>query len=214
MQAYQGRIHPSQPRVFNHSLDWRFLLPLLTVDKTMVFFEDDVDFSQTLLHIGIPVTNQASFLDIGQRVPNDVDSLVLPFGVPLRWVGKEQADQIEFFRSMRKLMSDTGHLLVGFNNSGIYGLNDQTKYHSSKPHRVSSQLYEAGFKIIKVFGVMPTLNIPEYIFDLNAKPFYFTLQHRFKRKPIVLKLLQLLSYTPALTWLSDFLPCYFIVANG
>ena len=180
----------------------------------MVFFEDDFDFSQTLVRIGIPLTNHASFLDVGERRENDVTSVVLPFGVPLRWVGKEQADQIEFFRSMRKLMSSTGHLLVGFNNARNDRLNAPTRYHSSSPGRVTSQLQEAGFKIIKVFGVMPNLNIPEYIFDLNAKPVHFALQHRFRRKPILANLLQLLAQTMGVVRLSDFLPCYFIVANG
>jgi hypothetical protein len=213
MQAYPQHIHQSQPRVFNYSLDWRFLLPLSNADKIFVFLEDDPDFGQTLEQVGIPVSNQLSFLNIEQKEKKESASLVLPFGLPLRWVGREPADQIEFFRSMRKLMDDNGNLLVGFNNSWTYRSSLRTQYHPSTPRRIASQLQEAGFKTIKVFGVISNLSIPEYIFDLNAKPVYFALQHRFKRKPVLLNLLQLLSHTIGLTGISDFLPCYFVLAT-
>jgi len=213
MQPDPQRIHQSQPRVFNYSLDWRFLLPLSNPDKIFVFLEDDSDFSQTLEQIGIPVSNQLSFLNIEQKEKKESASFVLPFGLPVRWVGREQSDQIEFFRSMRKLMDENGNLLVGFDNSWNYRSRTQTKYQPSTPRRVVSQLQKAGFKTIKVFGVISNLSIPEYIFDLNAQPLYFALQHRFKRKPVLLNLLQLLSGTIGLTGISDFLPCYFAVAT-
>lgn len=213
MQSDQQRLHQSHPRVFNYSLDWRFLLPLSNTDKLFVFLENDPDFGQTLEQVGIPVSNQLSFLNIEQKEKTDSASFVLPFGLPVRWVGREQADQIEFFRSMRKLMDDNGNLLVGFNNSWTYCSSPQIKYHPSTPGRVVSQLQKAGFKTMKVFGVISNLSIPEYIFDLNARPVYFALQHRFKRKPILLNLLQLLSSTIGLTGISDFLPCYFVRAT-
>src|ERR1044071_17217 len=140
MQSDQQRIHQSQPRVFNYSLDWRFLLPISKVDKIFVFLQDDYDFSQTLEQIGIPATNQLSFLEIEQKEKKESASFVLPFGLPVRWVGKEQTDQIEFFRSMRKLIGEGGNLLVGFNNSLNDRSSPQTKYHSSTHRRVISQL--------------------------------------------------------------------------
>lgn len=212
MQLNQQSIGRQPPRVFSYSLDWRFLLPLSNANKTFVFFEDDFDFSQTLEQVGIPVSNQFSFLDIERKEKSDAASFVFPFGLPVRWVGKEQADQTEFFRSMRQLIGDTGNLLVGFNNSWGYRTNAQTRYHSSTSRRITSQLRKAGFKTIRVLGVIPTLNIPEYIFDLNTQTIYFALQHRFKRKPIILNLIQLLSYTVGLVHISDFLPCYFVLA--
>jgi hypothetical protein len=213
MQLDQQPVHGLQPRVFKYSLDWRFLLPLSDPDKTFVFFEDDLDFSQTLEQVGIPVSNQLSLLDIERKEKSAAASFVFPFGLPVRWVGKEQADQIEFFRSMRKLIGDTGNLLVGFNNLWNYRSRTLTKYHFSTPSRMISQLQQAGFKMIKVFGVMPTLSISEYIFDLGDYPVYFALQHRFKRKPIRFYLLQLLSHTLGIESVSDFLPCYFVVAT-
>lgn len=212
MQLDQQRIYRPQPRVFNHSLDWRFLLPLSNPEKIFVLFEDDFDFGLTLEKAGIPVSNQLSFLDIERKEKSEAASFVFPFGLPVRWVGKESSDQIEFFRSMRQLIGEAGNLLVGFNNSWSYPPNAQTKYHSSTSRRITAQLQTAGFKTIKVLGVIPSLEIPEYIFDLNTQPIYFALQHRFKRKPILLNLIQLLSHTIGLAYLSDFLPCYFVLA--
>jgi hypothetical protein len=213
MRSDQHRIHKSQPRVFNHSLDWRFFLPISNVDKIFVFLEDDSDFSQTLQHVGIAASNQLSFLEVEQKEKREFASFVLPFGLPVRWVGKEQTDQIEFFRSMRMLMSDTGNLLVGFNNSWNDRSSSQTKYHASTHPRVISQLQKAGFKTIKVFGVISNLSIPEYIFDLNAASMYFALEHRFKRKSVLLNLLQLVSHTIGVTSISYFLPCYYVIAT-
>jgi hypothetical protein len=190
------------------------LLPISRPDKTFVFVEDDSDFSQTLRQVGIPDSNQLSFLDIEQNEKKESASFVLPFGLPVRWVGKEQSDQIEFFRSLRKLMGDNCNLLVGFHNSWNYRARSPAKYHSSTPRRASSQLQKAGFKAIKVFGVISNLSIPEYIFDLNDRSMYFAMQHRFKRKPVLLNLLSLLSDTTGVTLVSDFLPCYFIGAAG
>jgi len=212
MQSDQQGVHQFQPRVFNYSLDWRFLLPLSTPDKVFVLFEENSDFCQTLEQVGIPISNQLSFLDIEQKQKNQVNSLVLPFGVPVHSVSGEEADQVEFFRSMRKLISEHGNLLLGFNNSRGYRSRTQTQYYSSTLQRTTSQLQKAGFKAAKVFGVVPDLNIPEYIFDLTARPLYFALQHRFKRKPIILNLLQLLSSTAGVMSISDFLPGYFVSA--
>jgi hypothetical protein len=164
------------------------------------------------VHVGIPVSNQLSFLDIDQKEKNQVNSLVLPFGMPVHWVSGEAADQVEFLRSMRKLISEHGNLLVGINNSRGYRSQTSTQYYSSTLQRMTSQLQKAGFKAVKVFGVIPDLNVPEYIFDLNARPLYFALQHRFKRKPVILNLLQLLSYAAGPMRLSDYLPGYFIAA--
>ena len=213
MQLDQKSTSRSQPRVFNYSLDWRFLLPLSNHEKILVLFEKDPDLCQTLEYVGIPASNQLSFLDIEQRPRNEANSLVLPFGLSVQWVSGEPVDQIEFFRSIHKLISDHGNLLLGFNNSRVYRSNIAKKYYSSTPQRMTAQLQRAGFKAITVFGVIPNLKIPEYIFDLNSHAADFALQHRFKRKRVLLNLLQLLSYPAGGIRLSDFLPGYFVAAT-
>jgi hypothetical protein len=113
---------------------------------------------------------------------------------------------------MRQSIGDAGHLLVGFNNSRGGRSDPQTKYYFSTPHRITHQLQRAGFKVMKVFGVIPSLCIPEYIFDLNSQTINFALQHRFKRRPVLSALLQVLSRSTGLFFISEFLPCYFVLA--
>jgi hypothetical protein len=212
MQNRPELTRQSPPRVFHYSLDWRFLLPLSNLENTFVFFEDDGEFSQTLEHIGIPSANHLTFLDIGQRETSGAATFILPFGVPLRWVGKDPEDQIEFFRSLKTAMGDFGSLLVGFKNSWNDRSTGPSEYYTSTPGQITARLQMAGFKTTTVFGVIPDLSIPEYIFELNNSPMTFALQHRFKRKPLVTTLLQLLSYTLGAQRLAMFMPCYFVIA--
>ena len=203
---------PPQPRVFHYSLDWRFLLPISDPGKIRVVSEERADFNQTLEQAGIPVADQLSFSDLRQDERNNIQSLVIPFGLPVRWVGEEQEDQIEFYRSMRRLICPDGYLLVGFENGWKFRSGNQSKYHSSTPRRITYRLHKAGFKSIKIFGAIPNLCIPEYIFDMNTQATRFVLHHRFRRKPIMLNVMQLLSRTIGWTRISTFLPCYFAVA--
>ena len=213
MQPDRRGIYRSEPRIFRYSLDWRFLLPLSNPDRLFIIFENERDFCQTLEHVGIPVSNQFSFLDIERKPQKEAGSFVFPFGLSVNWVSAEPVDQIEFFRSMRTLMGEHGNLLVGFNNAAVNRSRTPTKYYASTPQRMTSQLQKAGFQAIRVFGAIPNLNIPEYMFDLDGRSLSFALQHRFKRKPILLHLLQLFSYAAGVTRLFDLLPCYFIGAT-
>ena len=154
----------------------------------------------------------ADYLEFKQ-IENNIYSLVLPFGLPLRWVSANQAHQVEFFRSMRGFLDSSGYLLIGFNNSWNFRSTTQAKYHASTPRRIAYQLHQAGFKAIKVCGVMPNLRVPEYIFDLNAQAIHFALHHRFRRKPALLKFLQRFSAILGWTRIPAFLPAYFAVAT-
>jgi len=210
MQTRPQNVLAPQPRVFNYSLDWRFLLPITDAGRIRVIVGEDSELSQTLEQVRISVSNH--FSEIKQTGADHVQALVLPFGLPVRWVGSKQGDQIEFYRSIRHLIDPGGYLLVGFNNSRNFYSNIESKYHPSTPRYITNDLTAAGFKSIKIFGAIPNLSIPEYIVDLDAQAIQFALQHRFRRKPIVLNSLQLLSR--ALSWarISTFLPCYFAVA--
>jgi len=200
-------------RVFNYSLDWRFLLPSDAGGKIRVVLEkDDTDLSEALERVGIPVANQFSFSDINQNGKSSAESLVIPFGLPVRWVGAKQEDQLESYRSIQRLIGPGGYLLMGFNNSWDFRSKTQSNYHSSTPRRVAYQLKQAGFKSIKIFGAIPNLSIPEYIFDLNVQAIRFALSQCLRRKPAALNILQVLSRTIGLAGISNFLPCYFAVA--
>ena len=211
MQTQPQPALSSPPRVFQYSLDWRFLLPISDSAKIRVVAEEDRELGEALDQIGISVFNPLSTADVKQ-IETSIYSLVLPFGLPVRWVGANQQDQVEFFRSLRGFIDSNGYLLIGFHNSFYFGSTARANYHSSTPRRIGDQLHQAGFKVLKVLGALPNLSIPEYIFDLNAQAIRFALQHRFRRKPALLKMLQRSSRILGWSRMSNFLPSYFAVA--
>lgn len=212
MQTKLQQIRSSQPRVFKYSLDWRFLLPIADAGKIRVVLEEDVDFSQTLGQVGIPISNQSSFSDLKQTGRDATESLALPFGLSAHWVNAQQEDQIEFYRSVRRLICPNGYFLIGFENFWKPRSNALLKYYPSTPRRVAYQLNQAGFRSIKFFGALPNLSNPEYIFALNDQAIHFALQHRFRRKPTLLNILRVVSYAISWSRVSAFLPGYFAVA--
>ena len=67
---------------------------------------------------------------------------------------------------------------------------------------------------VKMYGAMPDLRIPEYIFDLDPRALDFAARNRFRRKPAVLQGLRVLAATIGLQRITNFLPCYFAVATA
>ena len=198
------------PRVFNYSLDWRFLLPTSDPKNVFLVFEEDIDFRQTLERVGIHAAQQLSFTDLQDCKRDRFPVLVLPFGLPMR----VEADQVEFYFSLRGYIESGGYLLVGFNNVLNLRARSQTKYQSSTPHRVARELMQAGFTSVKIYGAMPNLSIPEYMFDLEPRTVRFAFLNRFRRKPAVLKALRFLRGATSWKRISKFLPCYFAVGTA
>ena len=214
MQPLPQIVASASPRVFHYSLDWRFLLPVADLNKGCFLFEEDIDFSQTLEHVGIHTSQQLSFSDFKSRNSNSFPFLAMPFGLPIGWVGAQNADRVEFYSSIRRFIELGGYLLVGFNNSLNWRAHHGAKYHSSTPQRATNELIQAGFKSVEIFGAMPDLQIPEYIFELDPRTLRFALQNRFRRKPAALRVLHVLSGILGWKSLSYFLPCYFAVATA
>ena len=203
-----------QPRVFNFSLDWRFLLPMADPGKVRLLVQADTDFSETLEQVGIHASQQLSFSELRQDKTKDVQSFVMPFGLPVGWVGAKHEDQVVFFSSVRGRIAPDGYLLVGFNNVWNLRVHSKSKHHPSTPRRVTAQLKQAGFRSVSLFGAMPNLAIPEYVFDLDSQAIQFALRNRFRRKPAALQILRALEGTIGLKRISKFLPCYFAVATA
>src|SRR5512142_388918 len=97
------------PRVFRHSLDWRFLLPISDPAKLYVAFEDEPGFHEVLDHVGVPVSNRKSLSNFKPGEENDIYSFALPFGLSTRWVSNGQEEQIEAYRSIRRLLCPGGY---------------------------------------------------------------------------------------------------------
>lgn len=212
MQTIQRSLQAAQPRVFRYSLDWRFLLPATPAGSVYVIAEDEPELGAALERVGIPVSNYLSFSEIGQSGRQQARALVLPFGLPVRWVGENQADQIEFYRSLGRLLEPGGSLLIGFNNARNSVPSVPGRYHISKPHRVMDRLAQAGFQSIKIYGAMSDLNIPEYVFDLRGRAMNFAMHQRFQRKRAVRMGIQLLGLLIGWRRIAEFLPCYYAVA--
>jgi len=212
------RLHPHTdtappPRVFNYSLDWRFLMPLADPRKVCLLFEEDADFSQTLEQVGFHVSQKLSLSELKHHKTNSFQVIVIPFGLSVGWAGAGQEDRVEFYSSVRRFIDSDGYLLVGFNNVLNWRANFQTNYYSSTPRRIADELKQAGFNSVKMFGAMSNLQIPEYIFDLDPRAIQFVLQNRFRRKPAILQVLRFLSGTVGWKRASHLLPCYFAVAT-
>ena len=199
----------SAPQVFNYSLDWRFLLPLVDLQNGRVLFEEDADFTQTLEQVGILPGQQLSFSDIRGLKDEHFPFLALPFGLP---TGRTTEDRVAFYSSLRRFIEADGHLLVGFSNALHWRTGSPANYRTSTPRRIASELSAAGFKSVKIFGAMPDLKIPEYIFDLDPRTVQFALQNRFRRKPALLQALHVLAGAIGMHRMSNFLPGYFAVA--
>lgn len=201
-----------QPRVFHYSLDWRFLLPKAEPLKTCLLFEENADFSQTLEQVGLRVSQQLTFSALRDQKKESFQLLVMPFGLPAGWVGPGREDQIQFYVSIRGFIDSGGHLLVGFNNVLNLRATPQAPYRASTPSRIAGELGQAGFKSVKIYGAMPNLRIPQYLFDLDPRVIHYALGNRFRRKPAVLQALRLIAGTIGWKRISNFLPCYFAVA--
>lgn len=199
-----------EPRTYHHSLDWRFLLPLPDPAQMYLLLEADEEVSQALERVGVPRARLLSLADLRRVQSRTVPSLVLPFGPAAGWAASG-ADQAAFYASLREAIAPAGHLLVGFDNAWNRATR-RAGYRSCPPGRLMDQLRQAGFSSVRLFGAMPDLRIPEYIFDLDPRTVHFALRSRFRRKPAVLRALRLLAATVGMARLSNLLPCYFALA--
>jgi len=202
-----------QPLLFHHSLDWRFLLPLADPKRIRVLLEEEGDLSRALQQVEIQPSQGLTLSDLRQPPNSEFQAVVMPLGLPVRWVTARHDEQVEFLASVRRKISLGGCLLVGFNNVWNLKTNSSGKYYPSTPRRISAQLEKAGFPSIKVFGAIPNLRIPEYILDLDSRTLQFALQTRFRRKRLILRALRMLSATVGMGSLSNYLPSYFVVAK-
>jgi hypothetical protein len=213
MRPQPQSITAPPPRVFNYSLDWRFLLPMRDPKDVFILFDQDVDFSQTLEHVGIGASQQLSVDDLKTPKHNIFPVLAMPLGLPIK-VGTRQRDRVAFYASLRHQMNPGGYFLLGFNGALNLTTGSQTNYQLSTPHQIVRDLEQAGFTGVKIYGAMPNLQIPEYIFELDPRALRFALQNRFRRKPSLLRFLRFLEGIMGWKSMSNFLPSYFAAGSA
>ena len=200
-----------KPRVFHYSLDWRFLLPVTEPAGMCLLLQEDAEFDQTLDQVGLHASQRLSPSGL-QTGKGGFHSVVMPFGLPVGWAGAAPRDQAAFYSRLRQWMTSGSHLLIGFQNAWAFQQTPQTGYYTSRPRHIVDQLRLSGFKDVRLFGTMPNLRIPEYMFDIEPRAMQFALRNRFRRKPALLRALGLLAGTMGWRRISDFLPCYFVLA--
>lgn len=202
-----------QPRGFHYSLDWRFLLPMANPQNLHLLREEDQDFVRALAQVGIRDSQLLSLSELRQVTERDIHAFVIPFGLPVAGIAAKSQGQVKFYTSVKRLLAPGGSLLVGFNNVWNIGARSPSRYLASTPRRITAQLRQAGFNSIRIFGAMPDLAIPEYIFDLDSRTIRFALQNRFRRKAGLLRILQVLTGGIGWTSVLQFMPCYFAFAT-
>ena len=178
-----------------------------------ILFEQDVDFGQTLEHVGIGASQQLSIAGLHTRTHNRISILAMPLGLPIE-AGKKQTDRVAFYSILRHQMTRGGYFLLGFNNALNLHAGSRSNYQRSTPRPIVRDLEQAGFTSVKIYGAMPSLQIPEYIFDLNPRALRFALQNRYRRKPSILRSLRSLEGIMGWKRMSNFLPCYFAVGSA
>lgn len=200
--------HPSSPESNpGHSTDWRHLLPLVDESKTLVLCQACGDIVGILHQAGIPMSvQQSDFTSLSNLVSKTVDAIVIPFGFP-------ENLHLDFFHLLRGILQESGVLLIGFENRWKLQRVGSAGIYVSMPRQLTYLLRQAGFASIDLYGVIPDLQIPEYIFPLTPQSLSFVLQQRYKRN-LPLGLLRRL-FTPALaSQFSGFMPSYYAIAKA
>ena len=104
----------------NHSVDWRYLLPISMNGKVLYVGEGTNDVTRSFEQIGIPLSiweSTVSLTDIFTLgfVPATFDAVVIPFGLlpesPLGRSGK-----VNVYQAAHQLIREGGTLLIGFSN--------------------------------------------------------------------------------------------------
>jgi len=218
----------------SYSADWRFLLPIAEGSQVLIVGGEHDDFTQFFSKIGVSTTTwlcgSSSFWDERTRrdnidrgasaladlsaspfPPASFDIVAIPFGFSSRNSAGRQHD-IEAYQTVRRLIRPGGTLLVGFSN--IWGIRRRFRPESyySTPWRIIRRLRHTGYSSIDLYGVMPNLNIPEYIFPLTTQALGFTLQHRYRYK-LPANFLRWFSNSLIVSVFSKLLSGYFVVAK-
>lgn len=215
----------------NSSADWRFLLPITESSRILIIGGEYDGFSELFSKIGVlEVTWLCSSLLANSENKNvehskfdaianlatqsfpskSFDMVVVPFGFP----GGRLTDEADVFQMIRRLMRPNGTMLIGFSNIfGLFRRGEQSDSCYSTPWQMIRKLRSAGYSQIDIYGAMPSLVSPEYIFPLKAHLLSFTLQHRYRYK-LSDRLLQLFSSKPVASIFLYLLSYYFIIAKS
>ncbi|MBI5825103.1 MAG: hypothetical protein HZB18_13825 [Chloroflexi bacterium] len=215
----------------SNSADWRFFLPISAESNVLLVTDHGEDIARYFEKLGIRTTiyntdssNAASVKLSAQKrtdFENDFsppdgyplfDVVALPHGFPGYFLSRGNSHQINIFQKMKQAITSHGALLVGFSNSLRLGRAAGSSVNSyATPQRMVGLLRKAGYPLVEIYGVIPDLYVPDYIFPLNKHEIGFVLEHRYRYK-IPAWLLKFLTTSFVAGSLSVFFPFYYAVA--
>jgi hypothetical protein len=197
----------------DQSVDWRFLLPFSKSGKSLfigersdylkIFFED-IGFPS----IAWPSTISLSEASLLNPHKSTFNIIAFPFGIRSN-IHISQANKVEFFTAIRRLLEPGGVLFFGFNNIWRRNVSETI---TSTPHQMRIVLRKAGYPAPDYYAAYSNLMLPEYIFPLKSAPYRFALKFHLRNR-IPHPLLWFLSNKIMLSGVSNFLPSYFAVVR-
>jgi hypothetical protein len=222
----------------DNSLDWRFLLPIAPEIKLLVVGHECEGIYKYFLRLGIasvyyctdavppPATDSSAeqdkqniitFADLELRsdLLSFFDVVVFPQGL-VRMEGRAngKVGRLSERHSINKYMRSGGVLLIGFANIFFSKKNKPQPglYHSS-PGKMKRFLKKNGYALTGIYGAIPDLFIPEYIFPLTNQSVGFILRSRYTYK-IPGLFLHWLTNSFLTNIIANFFPAYFVVAKN
>ena len=225
MDPLRPPIDPSIARLPDNSMDWRFLLPLHFNGCMLVMSHATDDFASAFPDIGtlnlICQLDAPSILNkedlhkayiIGdpRMLPfaaEPFDVVAIPFGLP----GKFNSSIMELLPLWASLLKPGGTLLMGVHNRRGQPRLDVNASEGAMLPSLKSNLQQAGFSGVRVFGAFPDLNKPAWFLPLTQRSLGFFLRNHFAGKPGSW-LISLFSYSFFPILVGAVLPGYFVSA--
>ncbi len=201
----------------NSSADWRFLLPITESSRVLIIGGEHDDFTELFGKMGVsavtwlrgllPADSENNNKNSGQ---SKFDIVAIPFG----FRSDKLTHEVDVHQMIRQLMRPGGTILIGFSNRlGLFRRGFQSNSYYSTPWRMIHKLRLAGYSQIDLYGAMPNLETPEYIFPLRTQLLSFTLQHRYRYK-LPARLFHFFSSKPVVFIFLYLLSYYFVIAKS
>jgi len=140
--------------------------------------------------------------------PACFDLVVMPLGLPRQRWNAAGRRHLDVQRAIRRLIRPGGTLLLGFSNRLDFLRGSTSEHYALTPRRAVRLLLRAEYSSVDLYGAVPNLTVPEYIFPLTPQVLAFVLRSRYRQK-LPARLLRWLIQAG----FANFLPAYFAVAS-
>jgi hypothetical protein len=198
-----------------NSMDWRFLLPILAESKVLIVGGGCDEFTQFFGQLGIEsIAWDHDFLN-PTRTPFPelhFEIIAIPHGFPDKGLSSSPQQHLEVYRTMWHFLKPGGTILIGFSNAQVIRRRINPDNYYSTPRLMRQLLQKAGYETVTLYGAIPNLFTPEYIFPLTRKTVGFTLKHRYRYK-LPARLLRWFDHPFFTAGFSHLLPSYFATAT-